>query len=82
MKNQSTRNHLAGLAVVYAGRGDTGSAKDPAINILIDENRSLGLWMAFVRRDGQAIAVIMESSREIVIAAAHSWKREAKLMAA
>jgi hypothetical protein len=48
----------------------------------IEENRMLGLWTAFIRRDGEALAVIVESDREDLIATARRLMDDAELIAA
>lgn len=42
----------------------------------------LGLWTAFIRRDGEALAVIVESDREDLIATARRLMDDAELIAA
>lgn len=51
-------------------------------DIWLEQNRTLGLWVAYVRRDGTALAVIMESDRDDVIAAAQALENEPDLLAA
>lgn len=48
----------------------------------IEENRMLGLWTAFIQRDGEVLAVIVESDRDDLIAAARRLMDDTDLIAA
>lgn len=53
-----------------------------ATDIWLEQNHVLGLWVAYVRRDGEALAVIMESDRDDVVASAQALVSEPELLAA
>ena len=48
----------------------------------LEKNHAPGLWVAYVLRDGEASAVIMESDRDDLIASAQALETAPELLAA
>lgn len=69
------REFPAQRAYQYSSGGGT-------IDIWLEQNLVLGLWVAYVRRDGATLAVIMESDRGDVIATAQAMDSDCELLAA
>lgn len=43
----------------------------PEFKMSLEANYAMGLWTAFVTRDGREVCVIVDSERDAVIAEAH-----------
>ena len=62
-----------------ARESNQSSSDVRSTDIWLEQNHVLGLWVAYVRRDGTAPTVIMESDRDDVIAAAQALEDEPEL---
>ena len=68
------------LSTLHANQ--SSSCVVAATGFRLEQNHALGLWVAYVRRDGEALAVIMESDRDDAIASAQAPESAPELLAA
>ena len=76
------KSELPDRREVSAQRACEYSSGASSIDIWLEQNRVLGLWVAYVRRDGATLAVIMESDRGDAIATAQAMESDRELLAA
>ena len=62
--------------------GSAPHASRESTRIALQQNRSLGLWTAYVRRDDEVLAIIVDTDRDSVISSARRWICEAEPIAA
>ena len=73
MKIEALPNRYSAL------ESDQSSSDVRSTDIWLEQNHTLGLWVAYVRREGTAPTVIMDSDRDDLIAAAQALEDEPEL---